>query len=134
MKTDTPGFLDVKLAIITKDPAPWLDALAAIGTVEHEEDVTGWAHRRVATSAKLGDLVIRVRGLVGGPRAAGRSALSAAVAGIGAAAPGIPAVSMGGCRASSARPRKRPCSARSKTYCARQRRARESDRRLRAGV
>jgi hypothetical protein len=38
MKTDDPGFLDVKLAIIAKDPAGWLEALAALGTVEHEED------------------------------------------------------------------------------------------------
>jgi hypothetical protein len=69
MKTDTPGFLDVKLAIITKDAPPWLEALAAVGTVEHEEEITGWAHRRVVTSAKLGDLVIRVLGFVGAPTA-----------------------------------------------------------------
>ena len=69
MKTDHPGFLDVKLAIITKDPAPWLEALATLGTVEHAEDVTGWAHRRVCTSAKLGELQIRVLGYVGAPTA-----------------------------------------------------------------
>ena len=62
MKTDTPGCLDVKLAIIAKDPAPWLEALTSLGTVDHEEDVTGWAHRRIVTSAKLGELQIRVLG------------------------------------------------------------------------
>jgi hypothetical protein len=69
MKTDTPGCLDVKLAIITKDPAPWLEALATLGTIDHEEDVTGWAHRRIVTSAKLGELQIRVLGYVGAPTA-----------------------------------------------------------------
>jgi hypothetical protein len=69
MKTDTPGFLDVKIAIMTKDPPPWLEALTAVGTVDHEEEVTGWAHRRVVTSAKLGELVIRVFGYVGAPTA-----------------------------------------------------------------
>ena len=69
MKTDSPGFLDVKIAIITKDPAGWLDALTALGTVEHEEETTGWQHRRVATSAKLRDLIIRVQGYVGPPTA-----------------------------------------------------------------
>ena len=37
MKTDTPGFLDVKLTVVTKDPAPWLEGLAALGEVESEE-------------------------------------------------------------------------------------------------
>ncbi len=69
MKTDTPGFLDVKLAIIAEDPAGWLDALAAIGTVEHAEELTGWQVRRVTTSAKVGDLVLRVQGYVGAPTA-----------------------------------------------------------------
>jgi hypothetical protein len=69
MKTDSPGFLDVKLAIITKDPGSWLDALTQLGTVEHEEENTGWQHRRVVTSAKLRDLVIRVQGYVGAPTA-----------------------------------------------------------------
>ncbi len=69
MKTDEPGFLDVKLAIIAKDGAPWLEALDALGTVEHTEDVSGWAHRRVRTSAKLQGLEIRVQGYVGPPTA-----------------------------------------------------------------
>jgi hypothetical protein len=69
MKTDAPGFLDVKLAIIAKDPSGWLEALAAVGTVEHEEEVSGWAHRRVRTAAKLRDLEIRVLGYVGAPTA-----------------------------------------------------------------
>jgi hypothetical protein len=69
MKTDDPGFLDVKLAIITKDPATWLEALIALGVLEHEEDVSGWAHRRVCTTAKLAELTIRVQGYVGAPTA-----------------------------------------------------------------
>src|SRR5690606_35251215 len=31
MQTDTPGSLDVKLTVVTKDPAPWLQGLAAVG-------------------------------------------------------------------------------------------------------
>ena len=37
MKTDTPGFLDVKLTVVTKDPAPWLEGLGAMGETEAEE-------------------------------------------------------------------------------------------------
>src|SRR5262245_27749705 len=69
MKTDTPGFLDVKLTVVTKDKAPWLDGLAAIGAVENEETNGDWTIRRVATSAKLGELIIRVVGYVGPPTA-----------------------------------------------------------------
>ena len=69
MKTDTPGCLDVKLAIIAKDPAGWLEVLAAIGTVEEELDDTGWQIRKVRTSAKLQGLDIRVIGYVGAPTA-----------------------------------------------------------------
>ena len=58
MKTDTPGCLDVKLAIIAKDPAPWLEALTSLGTVDHEEEVTGWAHRRVRIGFVGADRVI----------------------------------------------------------------------------
>ncbi|HEX7699640.1 MAG TPA: hypothetical protein VF403_02930, partial [Kofleriaceae bacterium] len=65
----TPGCLDVKLAIITKDPAGWLEALAAVGTVEEELDDTGWQIRKVRTSAKLQGLDIRVLGYVGAPTA-----------------------------------------------------------------
>ncbi len=69
MKTDTPGMLDVKLAIITKDPGPWLDALAAVGTAEPPEDLSGWTQVRVATGAVLRGLQIRMIGLVGAPTA-----------------------------------------------------------------
>jgi len=69
MKTDEPGFLDVKLAIIAKDGATWLEALEALGTVEHREDISGWTHRRVLTAARLQDLAIRVQGYVGPPTA-----------------------------------------------------------------
>jgi hypothetical protein len=69
MKTDDPGVLDVKLAVIAKDPAGWLEALEALGTVEHSEEISGWTHRRVRTAAKLRDLEIRVLGYVGPPTA-----------------------------------------------------------------
>ncbi len=69
MKTDTPGFLDVKLTVVTKDPDPWLAGLAAIGEVEAEETNGDWAIRRVRTSAKLRDMTIRVMGYVGPPTA-----------------------------------------------------------------
>ena len=69
MKTDTPGFLDLKLVVITKDPTPWLDALAGLGEVESEGEQAGWTHKRIVTSAKLRDLVIRVAGYVGPPGA-----------------------------------------------------------------
>ena len=64
MKTDTPGFLDVKLTVVTKDKTPWLEGLAAIGAVESEETNGDWTIRRVPTSAKLGELTIRVIGYV----------------------------------------------------------------------
>lgn len=69
MKTDTPGCLDVKLAIIAKDPVGWLEALAAVGTVEASLEDTGWQIRKVRTSAKLQGLEIRVLGYVGPPTA-----------------------------------------------------------------
>ncbi len=69
MKTDTPGFLDVKLTVVTKDPGPWLAGLAAVGVVEAEETNGDWAIRRVTTSAKLRDVTIRVIGYVGPPTA-----------------------------------------------------------------
>lgn len=69
MKTDTPGFLDVKLTVVTKDPAPWLQGLAAVGEVEAEETNGSWTIRRVKTSAKLRDMTIRVLGYVGPPTA-----------------------------------------------------------------
>lgn len=69
MKTDTPGFLDVKLTAVTKDAAPWLEALAALGEVEADEQVGEWTHRRIRTSAVLRDMTIRVLGYVGVPTA-----------------------------------------------------------------
>ena len=69
MKTDTPGCLDVKLAIIAKDPTGWLEALATVGRVEEELDDTGWQIRKVRTSANLRGLDIRVLGYVGAPTA-----------------------------------------------------------------
>lgn len=66
---ENEGCLDVKLAVIAKDAAPWLDALATLGTVEAEEENTGWQIRRVRTSAKLRDLEIRILGYVGAPTA-----------------------------------------------------------------
>jgi hypothetical protein len=69
MKTDTPGFLDVKLTVVTKEPAAWLEGLAALGEVEAEDQNGDWAIRRVKTSAKLRDMVIRVMGYVGPPTA-----------------------------------------------------------------
>ncbi len=69
MKWDTPGLLDVKLTIISKDGAAWLEPLMGLGEVEHEEEVSGWAHRRIRTSAQLRDLTIRVLGYVGPPTA-----------------------------------------------------------------
>ena len=69
MKTDVPGFLDVKLTIVTKDSAPWLEALAALGEVEADEQNGDWQIRRVKTGAKIGELVIRAIGYVGPPTA-----------------------------------------------------------------
>ncbi|HTR50915.1 MAG TPA: hypothetical protein VMJ10_09430 [Kofleriaceae bacterium] len=69
MKTDTPGFLDVKVTVIAKDGEPWLAALAALGEIEHAEAASGWEHRRVKTSAVLRELAIRVLGYVGPPTA-----------------------------------------------------------------
>ncbi len=69
MKTDTPGCLDVKIAVITKDPAPWLEALGALGTAEDPREDTGWQIHTVRTGAKLQGLEIRVLGYVGAPTA-----------------------------------------------------------------
>ena len=69
MKTDTPGFLDVKLTVVTKDPAPWLERLDAVGEVEAEETNGDWQIRRIKTSAVLRDMTIRVLGYVGPPTA-----------------------------------------------------------------
>ena len=69
VKTDDPGFLDVKLVIVTTDPAPWLAAVAEVGSAEDIGDVGGWVQRRVLTTAVLRDLKIRVLALVGAPSA-----------------------------------------------------------------
>jgi hypothetical protein len=67
MKTDTPGCLDVKLAIIAKDPAGWLSALAEVGPSEDQREDTGWQIHCVRTGAKLSGLDIRILGYVGAP-------------------------------------------------------------------
>jgi hypothetical protein len=69
MKADTPGFLDVKLTVVTKDAGPWLDGLSELGDVEAEELSGDWTIRRVRTSAVLRDMTIRVLGYVGPPTA-----------------------------------------------------------------
>lgn len=69
MKTDTPGFLDVKLTVVTKDKAPWLEGLAQMGEALADETQGDWTIRRVRTSAVLRDLTIRVLGYVGPPTA-----------------------------------------------------------------
>ncbi|HUJ61810.1 MAG TPA: hypothetical protein VLX92_25070 [Kofleriaceae bacterium] len=69
MKSDTPGYLTVKLTVITTGAAAWLEAMATLGELDLEEDVSGWAHRRIVTSARLADLAIRVDGYVGPPQA-----------------------------------------------------------------
>jgi hypothetical protein len=69
MKTDTPGFLDVKLTVVTKDPAPWLAGLAELGELEAEEANGNWQIRRIKTAAVLNGLTIRAIGYVGPPTA-----------------------------------------------------------------
>jgi hypothetical protein len=69
VKTDDPGFLDVKLVIVTKDPAPWLEAAAELGSAEDVGDNGGWTQRRILTTAVLRDLKIRVLAVVGPPQA-----------------------------------------------------------------
>jgi hypothetical protein len=69
MKTDNPGFLDVKLTIVTKEPPPWLEGLTQMGEVEAEEANGDWQIRRVRTSAVLREMTIRVMGYVGPPTA-----------------------------------------------------------------
>src|SRR5206468_3309970 len=69
VKTDDPGFLDVKLVVIAKDVAPWLAAADELGTVEKTDEVSGWTQRRICTTAVLRDLKIRVLAYVGPPQA-----------------------------------------------------------------
>ena len=63
------GFLDVKLTIVTKEPAPWLEGLAQLGEAESTHDAGGWTQQRVTTTAVLRDMTIRVLGYVGPPTA-----------------------------------------------------------------
>lgn len=67
MKTDTPGFLDVKLTVVTKDPAPWLEGLEAMGDVEANHEVAEWQFRQIKTAAVIREMTIRVFGYVGPP-------------------------------------------------------------------
>lgn len=69
MKTDVPGFLDVKLTVVTKDAAGWLDGLAQLGEVEAEEQNGDWAIHRVRTGAVLREMTIRTIAYVGPPTA-----------------------------------------------------------------
>jgi hypothetical protein len=69
MKSDAPGFIDVKLTIVAKQPDAWLDALASLGTVAAQETNGDWAVREVRTSATIGDRALRVFGYVGPPTA-----------------------------------------------------------------
>lgn len=69
MKADDEGFLDVKLTIVTKDPGAWLEALGSLGEGAPDDQNGEWQIRRVTTSAKIGDRVIRVNGYVGPPTA-----------------------------------------------------------------
>ncbi|MBA3541741.1 MAG: hypothetical protein H0T79_19155 [Deltaproteobacteria bacterium] len=65
MKTDDPAYLDVKLTVIAKLPEPWLEALAMIGAAEVDEEVSGWRHLRVETTAVLQSRKIRVLAYIG---------------------------------------------------------------------
>ena len=69
MKADEAGFLDVKLTIVTKDPAAWLDALGSLGEAAPDEQNGEWQIRRVTSSAKIGDRALRINGYVGPPTA-----------------------------------------------------------------
>jgi len=67
MKTDDPGFLDVKLVAVVKDGAAWIEALSTVGACDHEAEISGWQHRRVVTTAVLKERTIRVLAYIGGP-------------------------------------------------------------------
>jgi hypothetical protein len=69
MKTDTPGFLDVKLTVVTKEPAGWLEGLGQLGEVEADEQNGDWQIRRIKTAAQLQGMTIRAIGYVGPPTA-----------------------------------------------------------------
>jgi hypothetical protein len=69
MRTDDPGFLDVKLAVIAIHGDPWVEGLTALGDVIAAEETSGWIHKQVRTTAVLGGLTIRVSGYVGSPTA-----------------------------------------------------------------
>jgi hypothetical protein len=69
VKTETDGFLDVKLAIVATHPEAWLAAAAGLGDVASEQEQGGWTVREVRTSATIGDRVLRVLAYVGAPTA-----------------------------------------------------------------
>ncbi|HSN25012.1 MAG TPA: hypothetical protein VLT45_01970 [Kofleriaceae bacterium] len=69
MKADEAGFLDVKLTIVTKEPATWLEALTSLGDAAPDEQNGEWQIRRVTSTAKIGDRVLRISGYVGPPTA-----------------------------------------------------------------
>jgi hypothetical protein len=69
VKSDVPGFLDVKLVVVTKQPEAWLVALADLGTIAEEQTNGEWSIREVRTSATIGDRALRVHGYVGPPTA-----------------------------------------------------------------
>jgi hypothetical protein len=69
VKTETPGYLDIKLTVIAKEGGPWLEAFESLGELEFAEEASGWQHRRVCTAAVLQDLKIRVLGYCGPPTA-----------------------------------------------------------------
>ncbi len=69
MKADEDGFLDVKLTIVTKEPATWLEGLGSLGDAAPDDHNGEWHIRRVTTSAKIGDRVLRISGYIGPPTA-----------------------------------------------------------------
>jgi hypothetical protein len=69
VKTETDGFLDLKLAIVAKDADAWLAAAASLGEVLSEQRQGDWQVREVRTSAVIGDRVLRVHAYVGPPTA-----------------------------------------------------------------
>jgi hypothetical protein len=69
------GFLDIKLAVIATHPEAWIEGLSAAGEVESEEDVSGWVHKRVLTSAVVKGLKLRILGYVGSPTSNMQAAL-----------------------------------------------------------
>ncbi len=67
MKLDEDGFLDVKLAVLVRHVEPWIAAFAALGTADLDEEIGGWRHLRVPTTASLKERTIRVHAYIGPP-------------------------------------------------------------------